>query len=793
MLSKTRFRINEKWKRCYSSVAERISKEDDSIINYKMVLGLKRIDIFNLSSLCRDFHNIFRIDKYQLLKYANDILPYVKYLRTSEIVMILHHYTFINYNNHQFYNTLWTQIINKLHDMDCKELALIIYSMGKIKYMNKEMILFFEKEIKKWASKLTGRDCSLILKGMKNLNYDNEQIFSLIYERILNITDQLNLLDICIILNTHSKCKNINIRVFEILLNKSLTFYSSFNEQCIGSILWSISNANIKAEKYFALLSLRLRLLMHKKLLREGHIRGQEDTTGAHGKSDNSISRVSSDNSISSGSRVSSDNSISSGSRVSSDNSISSGSRVSSPNCTHNEDSDSYDNSSLTVSSQKGNTEKSESGMYYGNNKNNLRDKIVSSDKAKCTDINNVNSGTVSSGHASRSTCEEYVKDEMLEDNLSEDTNILCDNTEDTNNLNFQINPNSRCKYENVIPSIIYSYGKQRTYMKHHINFDKSLYNYIMNSYNIEEGINNAPLDTLYIYDISRKILKNNNIFNNNANEKNKKNNKIVKYHTKKNYYKDIIYIINNYLIFFLNKVHYNDLKNVLYGIAKIEMSINKKLYHNIFELVIIYVKQNMYKSYELINLSRSLSLLPHVKEDVWKCVLDYYKNNFLSNTSVKNNSYLFYIVSFVKKLQNNSNFHLYLIEHINKKAPTISKDDVIHIIRGLINLHYYHNDLVNNVSIFIEKNYQCFNLIDIVYILKYFTSMKFRHVNIFSLFALTVQKNNITCNYSIISTIASFYLQMDIFPKAIEDVLLQEKKNSERNFKTEEIYCDEE
>lgn len=129
--------------RCFHKGKEKMENEENSIINYRMILGLKKIDINNLSSLCRDFHNIFRINKYELLKYAHDILPFVKYLRTSEIVMILHHYSFINYTNVHFYNNVWLQIKDKLHDMDCKELALIIYSMGKIKYTNKDMIVFF--------------------------------------------------------------------------------------------------------------------------------------------------------------------------------------------------------------------------------------------------------------------------------------------------------------------------------------------------------------------------------------------------------------------------------------------------------------------------------------------------------------------------------------------------------------------------------------------------------------------------------------------------------------------------
>ncbi|GAW80522.1 hypothetical protein, conserved [Plasmodium gonderi] len=725
LAAKNLFRKNGTLKRLYCQAAEKSIKEDktDSIINYKMVLGLKKIDISNLSSLCRDFHNIFRIDKYQLLKYTNDILPFVKYLRTSEIVMILHHYAFINYHNFHFYDNVWNQIIDKLHDIDCKELALIIYSMGKIKYVNNDMISFFEKEIKNWVTRFTGRDCSLILKGMKCLNYNNEQIYSLIYDRILAISDNLNILDICIILNTHSKSKNINLHLFETLLQKSLTFYSVLNEQCIGSLLWSVSNANIKSEKYFSLLALRLRLLMHAKYVKEGKL-VQSDSFGEHCSNETNI--------------------ISPDRNVRSDN-------------------------KLPDESKKG----------FLKNENHINDRISSDD------MNYEDEKINSSGNLVN------LEDDLIENNIEpEGRSMANDISNHLDNLNFRLTSPTACKYENVIPSIIYSYGKQKTYMKHNIYVDKNLYNHIVNSYNVECGINNSPQETVYLFDISRKFLKDKNIFDNIKD--NHKKNKLRKYQNKK-FYQDIIYIINNYLPFFLSNIHYNDLKNVLFGIAKIEMSLNKKVLNDIFELIVIYVKRNLYKSYEIINLSRSLSLLPHVKPDLWICILDCYKNNFISNTSVKNNCYLFYIFSFVKKGLGNSNFHLHLIQHINEKVTHFCKDDIIHLIKGLINLHYYHNELVKNISNFVQKNYELFNLIDIVYILKYFTSMSLRDENVFSLFALTIKKHNTRCNYEVISTIASFYLEMDITPKAIKDILMEERKSREKIFTTEEIHCDDE
>ncbi|CAD2098032.1 conserved Plasmodium protein, unknown function [Plasmodium vinckei lentum] len=722
VLGRNQFRITYKYARLYNSTTTNehtkiknnnsIANNDNSIINYKMILGIKKIEISNLSSLCRDFHNIFRINKYGLLKYTNDILPFIKYLRTSEIVMILHHYAHINYNNINFYNNLWNQIIDKLYDIDCKELALIIYSMGKIKYLNnKDMILLFESEIKKWVNKLSGRDCSLILKGLNNLNYNNNNIYSIIYDRILSIADDLNLLDICIILNTHSKSKNININMFEILLNKSLSFYSFLNEQCIASLLWSISNASIKSEKYFSLLALKLRLLMHEKLIQNSEV--DQGKISNHDLQNGDIKR----------------------------DEIRDKAEINKPN-----------NGKILERDNQGKITNDNNSYQIKNNNDTFFE-----------NYNDVISESQSYDN----------EDKQDGDNLK--------------NLNYEISMSSSCKYENLIPSIIYSFGKQRTYLKNNINIDKKLYNHIINSYNAQNCINNSPVDTVYIFDTSKDFLRDKNVFNNN--DKNKT--KLKKYQNKK-YYEHIIFIINNYLTYFINNVHYNDLKNVLFGIAKIEMFVDKKLLNNIFELIILHVKNNMYKSYEIINLSRSISLLPHVPTNIWIDIFEFYKNKFVSNTSVKNNCYLFYIFSFIKKKLNNYNLDLCLIEHINKKIGSIDEDDVINLIKALINLNYYNNELVNNISNYIEKNYTAFNLIDIVYILKYFTSMDLRNTNIFSLFALTVKKNNTKHNYAIISTISSFYLQMNIFPKAIEDILLQEKKSSEVCFKTEEIICDE-
>ncbi|KJP86008.1 hypothetical protein AK88_04339 [Plasmodium fragile] len=695
-----------------------VEDNSNSIINYKMVLGLKKVEINNLSSMCRDFHNIFRIDKHQLVKYTNDILPFVKYLRTSEIVMILHHYAFICYHNVQFYDSVWSQAINRLHDIDCKELALIIYSMGKIKYTNKDMLSFFEKEIKKWVNKFTGRDCSLILKGLKCLNYNNEEIYSLIYNRILAISENLNILDICIILNTHCKSKNINLNLFETLLDKSLTFYSVLNEQCIGSLLWSVSHANIKAEKYFALLGLRLRMLMHEKFVKEGKLPRKDPF---------------------------------------------------------------------------------EEDIIHPVGQNSGEHKTASESKNECTqrgpeqldgapaseDIN------YEDNQMSRNGCIDDLNYDLFEHNNGSDNGHgSSDMSDHIDNWNFRLSSHTLCKYENVMPSIIYSYGKQKTYMKHNIYVDRNLYNHILNSYTVEHSISSSPQETVYLFDKSRKILKDKNIFAN-ANDGQKKN-KLRKYHIKK-YYQDIIYVVNNYLPFFLCNIHYNDLKNVLFGIVKIEMPVNKKLLNDIFELIAKYVKSNLYKNYELINLSRSLSLLPHVKTDLWYCIIESYKHNFMQNTSVKNNCYMFYIFSFVSKGLASTKFQDDLIIYILEKIAHLSTEDVIHVIKGLINLNYYHQELVKNVTNYVIKNYEHFNLIDIVYILKYFTAMHLRDETVFSLFSHTIKKNNTRCNYALISTIASFYLEMDITPKAIEDILLQERMSRERNFTTEEIHCDEE
>ncbi|SBS87698.1 hypothetical protein, conserved [Plasmodium ovale curtisi] len=759
-----------KWQRFYNNNIEKVSEEENSIINYKMVLGIKRIEIANLSSLCRDFHNIFRIDKYQLLKYTNDILPFIKYLRTSEIVMILHHYSYINYNNVHFYDIIWNIIINRLYDIDCKELALIIYSMGKIKYINIQMINFFEKEIKKWLTKFSGRDCSLILKGMKNLNYTNEDIYSIIYQRILHISDDLNILDICIILNTHSKCKNINLHLFEMLLNKSLTFYSILNEQCIGSILWSVSNADIKAEKYFALLALKLRLLMREKLLKEGKIK-EESFPFLEEKDTNSI------------------------------------------NCRVEKEGNPQQGNFRVAHHWDSNTDTNKRSRLNGETTNQCVKNKKSMERNNISGEINYNDDRIKKNTQSS----ENFSEDIFENDLPHpgDEKYNSHNACDMDNLNFPVNSNNMCKYENVIPSIIYAFGKQRTYLKHNINIDKNLYNHIVSSYHVENSINASPLETVYIFDTSRRIIREKNIFNTNVGGKwggvtdsvtddgsdrganggvyaSRSGTKPRRNHSRR-YYQDVIYIINNYLTYFLHKVHYNDLKNVLFGMAKIEMSVNRKLFNDIFELIIRYVRQNMYKNYEIINLARSVSLLPHVKPVIWICILESYKNNFLSITSVKNNCYLFYIFSFVKKTLHNCNFDIDLIEQINKKPLTINRDDVIHLIKGLINLSYYHNELVNNISKYIEKNYNSFNLIDIVYILKYYTSMNLRNTQIFSVFAITIKNNYTRCNYSIISTIASFYLQMDIIPHMIEDILLQEQGTRERNFKTEEIRCDDE
>ncbi|ANQ07807.1 Uncharacterized protein PCOAH_00022500 [Plasmodium coatneyi] len=706
--SNTITRNNATCRRMHSHADTPPCNEDNSssIINYKMVLGLKKVEINNLSSMCRDFHNIFRIDKHQLVKYTNDILPFVRYLRTSEIVMILHHYAFICYQNVHFYDSVWSQAINRLHDIDCKELALIVYSMGKIKYTNKDMLFFFEKEIKKWVNKFTGRDCSLILKGLKCLNYNNEEIYSLIYNRILAISDNLNILDICIILNTHCKSKNINLNLFETLLDKSLTFYSVLNEQCIGSLLWSVSHANIKAEKYFALLGLRLRMLMHEKFVKEGKLPPKDPF-----------------------------------------------------------EEDKPANQSKNESSQGGSKQ--------------LNDPPPSDD-INCEDSQISKNGYIT----------DFNYDLYENNSVSNDGNESSDMSDHLDNWNFRLSSNTLCKYENVIPSIIYSYGKQKTYMKHNIYVDRNLYNHIINSYSVEHSINSSPQESVYLFDISRKILKDKHIFAN-PNEGQKKN-KLRKYHIKK-YYQDIIYIVNNYLPFFLHNIHYNDLKNLLFGIAKIEMPVNRKLLNDIFELIVQYVKRNLYKNYELINLSRSLSLLPHVKTDLWHCIIDCYKNNFMQNTSVKNNCYMFYIFSFVWKGLAGTKFQDDLIIYILEKIAHLSKEDVIHLIKGLINLNYYNQHLVNNVTNYVIKNYESFNLIDIVYILKYFTAMHLRDETLFNLFAHTIKKNNTRHNYALISTIASFYLEMDITPKAIEDILLQERMSKEKNFTTEEIHCDEE
>ncbi|EAA15813.1 hypothetical protein [Plasmodium yoelii yoelii] len=642
ILERNRFRITHKFTRFYNSTENNehrknnnsIVKSDNSIINYKMVLGIKKIEISNLSSLCRDFHNIFRINKYALVKYTNDVLPFIKYLRTSEIVMILHHYAHINYNNINFYNNVWNQIINKLYDIDCKELALIIYSMGKIKYLNnKDMILLFESEIKKWINKLSGRDCSLILKGLNNLNYNNNNIYLMIYDRILTIADDLNLLDICIILNTHSKSKNININIFEILLNKSLSFYSFLNEQCIASLLWSVSNASIKSEKYFSLLTLKLRLLMHEKLIKNSEI-SQEKIPDSNAQNVDIKKDATRDKAPI--------------------NDPDSGKVLERPN------------NDKILERQKQNVERPQ---------RNVEQPQQSVERNNQGKITNDNDNFFENYNDVISESQPYdSEDKQDDDNLK--------------SLNYEISMNSSCKYENLIPSIIYSFGKQRTYLKNNINIDKKLYNHIINSYNAQNYINKSPVDTVYIFDISRDFLRDKNVFNNsNINDKNKI--KLKKYQNKK-YYEHIIFIINNYLTHFINNVHYNDLKNILFGIAKIEMFIDKKLFNNIFELIIFHVKKNMYKSYEIINLSRSLSLLPHVPTNIWIDIFEFYKNKFISNTSVKNNCYLFYIFSF-------------------------------------------------------EYKY-------------------------FLLFALT----------------------MNIFPKTIEDILLQEKKSSEICFKTEEIICDE-
>ncbi|CAA9987740.1 conserved Plasmodium protein, unknown function [Plasmodium knowlesi strain H] len=712
-------RTNARCKHIHSHADAPPCGEDNSssIINYKMVLGLKKIEISNLSSMCRDFHNIFRIDKQQLVKYTNDILPFVKYLRTSEIVMILHHYAFICYHNVHFYDNVWSQVINRLHDIDCKELALIVYSMGKIKYTNKHMLSFFEKEIKKWMNKFTGRDCSLILKGLKCLNYNNEEIYSLIYNRILAISDSLNILDICIILNTHCKSKNINLNLFETLLDKSLTFYSVLNEQCIGSLLWSVSHANIKAEKYFALLGLRLRMLMHEKFVKEGKLPSNdpfEEDIPRGGK-----------------------------------------------NCGENK------------STNESKKECPKEGIHQLNG-------APTSDSIKNEDKEMI-----------KNECIDDLNYDLYENNSGSDGGKeSSDMSDDIDNWNFRLSSNTLCKYENVIPSIIYSYGKQKTYMKHNIYVDRNLYNHIINNYNVEHSINLSPQESVYLFDISRRILKDKNIFTN-PNEGQKKN-KLRKYQIKK-YYQDIIYIVNNYLPFFLCNIHYNDLKNLLFGIAKIEMPVNKKLLNDIFELIVQYVKSDLYKNYELINLSRSLSLLPHVKTDLWHCIIDCYKKNFLQNTSVKNNCYMFYIFSFIWKGLASTKFQDHLIIYILEKNFNLSKEDVIHVVKGLINLNYYHQELVKNLTNYVINNYESFNLIDIIYILKYFTAMHLRDETVFNLFAHTIKKNNTRCNYALISTIASFYLEMDITPKAIEDILLQERMSKEKNFTTEEIHCDEE
>ncbi|SOV77085.1 conserved Plasmodium protein, unknown function [Plasmodium sp. gorilla clade G3] len=727
--------------RCFHKGKEKIEKDEYSIINYRMILGLKKIDINNLSSLCRDFHNIFRINKYELLKYAYDILPFVKYLRTSEIVMILHHYSFINYTNMNFYNNIWLQIKDKLHDIDCKELALIIYSMGKIKYTNKDMIVFFEKEIQKWLLKFNGRDCSLILKGLQNIpcNNINNKIYDLIYEHILNNIDNLNILDICIILNTHSKCinnnknnisssnfnssncnssnfnsnssNNINLRLFEALLNKSLTFYTQLNEQCIGSLLWSISNADIKAEKYFSLLARRLRIIMYTKLIRDGKI-VNEDT-----KEDNKNIKANLHN----------DN-------VQTNVDLSQSSDIS--QCNNN---DTFDN-------------------IYTNNY-------------------------------------EHINYELHKDSYN--------NSSD--NLNYQCNPlnnENTCHHENVIPSIIYSFGKQRVYMKHHIDIDKNIYNHIINSYPVYDNIHNKPVEKIYMFDFSKKFLRDQNIFNNVVNNEkynnnNNNNNKIMKKYKsiKKNniYYQDIIYIINNFIIHFLNKIHYNDLKNILFGITKIEMSINKILLNNIYELIILYTQKGLYKNYEVINLLRSLTLIPYFNKDIWIHILEFYKNNFLTkHTNIKNHSYLFYIFSFVKNHLQNYPFHLQLIQNINNNANMLQKDDVLYIIKALLNSNYYDNELVNNVFNFIQTNFKLFNIIDIVYILKYCTINNLRNTNIFSLFALTIKEQNKKTNSNIISLILSFYLEMDIYPKIIEDILMEAKQSKNKNYYLEEIQCDQ-
>ncbi|SOV14682.1 conserved Plasmodium protein, unknown function [Plasmodium gaboni] len=726
--------------RCFHKEKEKIEKEENSIINYRMILGLKKIDINNLSSLCRDFHNIFRINKYELLKYAYDILPFIKYLRTSEIVMILHHYSYVNYSNINFYNNIWIQIKDKLYDIDCKELALVIYSMGKIKYTNKDMILFFEKEIKKWLLKFTGRDCSLILKGLQNIpnNNINNKIYDLIYEHILNNIDALNILDICIILNTHSKSinnnnnnnnnnkiyisgsnntsnsksngNNINLRLFEALLNKSLTYYTHLNEQCIGSLLWSISNADIKAEKYFSLLARRLRIIMNEKLIRDKIIVNQDT------KEDDNMN-IKSNHQI--------DNTLTDVHLSHCDNNI-------------NNDDNNFDN------------------IY----------------------TNNYEDGN-------------YQLNKDSYNNHSD-------------NLNYQCNPlnnKNTCHHENVIPSIIYSFGKQRVYMKHHIDIDKNIYNHIINNYPVYDDIPNKPVEKIYMFDFSKKFLRDQNVFNNVVNNENVNNNsntyKIIKKYKsiKKNniYYQDIIYIINNFLIHFLNKIHYNDLKNILFGITKIEMSINKILLNNIYELITLYTQKGLYKNYEVINLLRSLTLIPYFNKDIWIHILDFYKKNFLTkHTNIKNHSYLLYIYSFVQNQLQNYPFHHLLIQHINKNSNMLQRDDVIYIIKAFLNSNYYDNQLVNNIFNFIQTNFKLFNIIDIVYILKYCTIHNLRNTNIFSLFALTIKEQNRKANNNIIYLILSFYLEMDIYPKIIEDLLMEVKQSKNRNYCTEEIQCDQ-
>ncbi|VWU49903.1 conserved protein, unknown function [Hepatocystis sp. ex Piliocolobus tephrosceles] len=750
----------------YSSMKEKIKNEkDDSIINYKMILGIKKISIGNLSSLCRDFHNIFRVNKYELTNYTNDILPFIKFMRTSEIVMILHHYSFINYNNTSFYDAIWKQALHiLLNDIDCKELALVIYSMGKIKYTNKEMLLFFKKEIKKWNNRFSGRDCSLILKGLSNLNFNDTDIYNIIINRILEISDQLNLLDICIILNTYSKYKNINIQIFEVLLNKLLTFYSDMNEQCIGSILWSISNANIKSEKYFSLLTLRLRLLMHKRLLKEGVI---NESTNVLDDAFNVNSASYNDTNYG--------NSTTGNSTP--DNSSAHKNDYSKTNKTQNESNyQHYNNNKICQTNTLSN--------------NVSKEKHISSDRVfSKKPLSFIKNKDKDKGNKNECTYDD-VDSMKVHDDI------------DDMKVHLSYN-NGSYKYENIIPSIIYAYGKQKTYLKYNINIDKNLYNYIINSYNnVPNCIHTNPTEVVYIYDISKKALKNSHLSNkvNNNNNNNNNNRAITEYTNRvknlknKKYYKDIIYIINNYCIYFIKKVHYNDIKNVLYGITKIEMPVNKQLYDTIFELITTYVNKNLYKNYEIINLTRSLSLLPNVKNDIWLNIINCYKDNFITMASVKNNSYLFYIFSFVKNtLKINTDFDLLLIQHINKKVSHIVKDDIIYLIKGLTNLNLYNNELVINITNYIQKNNTLFNLIDVAYILKYYTIMDLRNVNIFSSLALTIKKNNTKNNYTTVSAIAKLYLQMDIYPKVIEDILMQEKALSEKNYKIEEIYCDEE